>query len=52
MLPMKKNKKKYNEIKTCPICNREFLNRKKWRDRGLWASVVYCSKRCRSSRKN
>ncbi|EMR13121.1 hypothetical protein MPL1_06442 [Methylophaga lonarensis MPL] len=33
--------------KTCPVCLRPFLWRKKWaRD---WDRVIYCSKRCRSS---
>jgi len=34
--------------KICPVCERPFSWRKKWeRD---WESVVYCSKRCASSR--
>ncbi|MBA3795024.1 MAG: DUF2256 domain-containing protein [Rubrobacter sp.] len=35
--------------KTCPVCGLPFRWRKKWaRD---WASVVYCSRRCRSEAK-
>jgi hypothetical protein len=31
--------------KTCPVCQRPFVWRKKWeRD---WDSVIYCSERCR-----
>lgn len=34
--------------KTCPVCGRPFSWRKKWeRD---WATVVYCSERCRRGR--
>lgn len=35
--------------KVCPVCGRPFTWRKKWaRD---WESVVYCSRRCRSTAK-
>lgn len=35
--------------KTCPVCQRPFTWRKKWaRD---WEQVIYCSERCRRSRK-
>ncbi len=31
--------------KTCPVCGRAFVWRKKWeRD---WPTVIYCSERCR-----
>ena len=33
--------------KNCPVCKRDFNNRKKWSSRGIWAAVVYCSKGCR-----
>ena len=35
------------ESKVCPACGLPFENRKKWASRGLWASIVYCSERCR-----
>ncbi len=31
-------------IKTCPVCERPFRWRKKWRNE--WPRVVYCSKKC------
>ncbi|MDG2140834.1 MAG: DUF2256 domain-containing protein [Gammaproteobacteria bacterium] len=34
--------------KTCNVCGRPFSWRKKWeRD---WASVIYCSERCRRNK--
>jgi hypothetical protein len=39
------------EVKSCPVCGRPFVNRKKWRSRGVWEQVVYCSKRCRREAK-
>jgi hypothetical protein len=35
--------------KTCPVCGRPFAWRKKWAR--VWDEVVYCSERCRRSRK-
>ena len=35
--------------KTCPVCNRPFEWRKKWKT--CWDDVIYCSKRC-SKRKS
>lgn len=35
------------ESKICPICNRPFNNRKKWKLRNIWDQVKYCSKKCR-----
>ena len=32
--------------KTCPVCNKPFTWRKKWRLN--WDKVKYCSKRCSS----
>ncbi|WP_420385522.1 DUF2256 domain-containing protein [Roseivirga sp.] len=34
--------------KTCPVCQRPFEWRKKWRD--CWEEVVYCSERCRRNK--
>lgn len=34
--------------KTCPVCQRPFNWRKKWRHN--WDNVVYCSDRCRRQR--
>lgn len=41
--------KSHLPTKTCPICNRLFSWRKKWRLN--WDSVVYCSDRCRKDAK-
>jgi hypothetical protein len=37
-------KKSERLTKVCPICQRPFHWRKKWRD--CWDEVRYCSKRC------
>ncbi|WP_237568931.1 DUF2256 domain-containing protein [Mycolicibacterium lacusdiani] len=37
------------ETKTCATCGRPFSNRKKWRSRGQWDQVIYCSTRCRGA---
>ncbi|MBC2839067.1 DUF2256 domain-containing protein [Robiginitalea sp. SC105] len=34
--------------KTCPVCQRTFSWRKKWKLN--WDSVVYCSEKCRRNR--
>ena len=34
--------------KCCPVCQRNFVWRKKWQR--CWAEVRYCSERCRSER--
>jgi len=31
--------------KVCPVCNRPFKWRKKWKL--VWKEVIYCSKKCR-----
>ncbi|MEC8223882.1 MAG: DUF2256 domain-containing protein [SAR324 cluster bacterium] len=36
--------------KTCPVCQRPFKWRKKWRMN--WDRVIYCSERCRRSSKS
>ncbi|MFW5833212.1 MAG: DUF2256 domain-containing protein [Pseudomonadota bacterium] len=39
------NDKAHLPTKTCPVCGRPFVWRKKWaRD---WENVRYCSERCR-----
>ncbi|MGB2247469.1 MAG: DUF2256 domain-containing protein [Alcanivorax sediminis] len=35
--------------KTCPVCGRTFSWRKKWARN--WASVIYCSERCRREKR-
>ncbi|MEL6613071.1 MAG: DUF2256 domain-containing protein [Bacteroidota bacterium] len=41
------HKKPHLPTKICPVCDRPFAWRKKWkRD---WERVVYCSERCRRS---
>ncbi|WP_084571321.1 DUF2256 domain-containing protein [Deinococcus misasensis] len=37
------------DSKTCPVCGRPFLWRKKWEK--VWPEVVYCSDRCRNARR-
>ena len=37
------------ENKICPICNRPFSWRKKWKKD--WDNVKYCSKKCRMNKK-
>ncbi|MAL86328.1 MAG: hypothetical protein CMI23_08255 [Opitutae bacterium] len=39
------------QIKVCPVCNRPFENRKKWKLRGIWEHIIYCSNRCRKENK-
>ncbi|MEL6222914.1 MAG: DUF2256 domain-containing protein [Cyanobacteria bacterium J06627_8] len=34
--------------KICPVCQRPFAWRKKWKD--CWDDVKYCSERCRRRR--
>lgn len=34
--------------KTCPVCNRPFVWRRKWER--VWDEVVYCSQRCRQTK--
>lgn len=34
--------------KTCPVCQRPFVWRKKWRN--VWEEVRYCSDACRRRR--
>ncbi|MBR9787545.1 MAG: DUF2256 domain-containing protein [Vibrionaceae bacterium] len=34
--------------KVCPVCNRPFSWRKKWKRN--WENIVYCSERCRRSK--
>ncbi|MFN2322386.1 MAG: DUF2256 domain-containing protein [Trueperaceae bacterium] len=33
--------------KTCTVCGRPFADRGKWRRRGVFADVLYCSDACR-----
>jgi hypothetical protein len=46
-MPMPKMRKKSDlPAKTCVVCGRPFVWRKKWAKD--WAQVKYCSDRCRS----
>jgi hypothetical protein len=36
------------QIKICPVCGREFHNRKKRESRGIWDRIKYCSKKCQN----
>ena len=40
------------ESKICPICNRPFNNRKKWKIRNIWDQIKYFSKKCRKNSRN
>ncbi|MCV7183969.1 DUF2256 domain-containing protein [Mycolicibacterium murale] len=40
---------KDTETKICAACGRPFHNRKKWRSRGQWDQILYCSRRCRGA---
>lgn len=40
-----------NESKICPTCNRIFYNRKKWKLRGIWDEIKYCSDECKKNKK-
>nr|WP_103878986.1 DUF2256 domain-containing protein [Vibrio hangzhouensis] len=42
------HQKRHLPQKHCPVCQRPFTWRKKWRHN--WNEVVYCSKRCASRR--
>ncbi|MBU3669080.1 MAG: DUF2256 domain-containing protein [Candidatus Taylorbacteria bacterium] len=35
------------ETKLCLHCKRPFANRKRWRSRGQWEQVLYCSDACK-----
>ncbi|RZO27834.1 MAG: DUF2256 domain-containing protein [SAR86 cluster bacterium] len=43
------HKKLTLEKKVCPVCNKPFFWRKKWKKN--WSNVIYCSERCRRSKK-
>jgi len=38
------------ESKICPSCNRIFYNRKKWKLRGIWDEIKYCSDGCKKKK--
>tara|TARA_A100001035_G_C27685921_1_gene455361 strand:+ start:737 stop:895 length:159 start_codon:yes stop_codon:yes gene_type:complete len=40
---------KKEQYKVCPICNKNFNWRKKWKLN--WEDVKYCSERCRRNKK-
>ena len=46
---MKQIKKQNLPVKTCVICNKPFLWRKKWE--AVWNEVKYCSDKCRMNKK-
>ncbi|NQX89274.1 MAG: DUF2256 domain-containing protein [Halioglobus sp.] len=45
---MRTPKKRDLPRKTCPVCGRSFLWRRRWRRN--WDQVRFCSKRCRQYR--
>ncbi|WP_072789244.1 DUF2256 domain-containing protein [Ferrithrix thermotolerans] len=44
-----KGNKAHLPRKTCKVCGREMVYRKRWRD--TWNEVLYCSERCRRDRR-
>ncbi|MEM7185785.1 MAG: DUF2256 domain-containing protein [Bacteroidota bacterium] len=42
--------KRYLARKTCPVCERPFSWRKKWKHD--WDAVRYCSERCRRNKRS
>ena len=42
-------KKEHLPQKICPVCERPFVWRKKWRNH--WDDVKYCSERCKRQKK-
>lgn len=46
----KQPKKQDLPTKICPVCNRSFAWRKKWKKN--WNEVKYCSEACKSIRKS
>ncbi|MBS91497.1 MAG: hypothetical protein CMM95_00380 [Rickettsiales bacterium] len=40
-------KKEFLPIKTCYVCKKKFMWRKKWKN--VWSLVKYCSKKCSKS---
>ena len=42
-------KKEHLPQKICPVCERPFVWRKKWRKH--WDDVKYCSERCKRQKK-
>ncbi|WP_114309798.1 DUF2256 domain-containing protein [Winogradskyella arenosi] len=45
---MKTRKKVNFPSKVCPVCQRPFQWRKKWKLN--WDTIMYCSKKCRSQK--
>ncbi|WP_407680432.1 DUF2256 domain-containing protein [Candidatus Chordibacter forsetii] len=45
------HKKAHLQVKDCAHCGRPFHNRKKWILRGIWDQILYCSEKCRRSKK-
>ncbi|MEM7332665.1 MAG: DUF2256 domain-containing protein [Chloroflexota bacterium] len=42
-------KKQHLPTKVCPVCQRPFTWRKKWKRQ--WEDIKYCSERCRRRRR-
>jgi len=40
----------HKETKICKNCGKPFENRKKWKSRGIWDKVLYCSEKCKRSK--
>jgi len=38
----------WKEAKVCAVCARTFTNRRKWKQNNKFASILYCSDRCRN----
>ncbi|MBN36946.1 MAG: DUF2256 domain-containing protein [Opitutae bacterium] len=41
-----------SQSKICLQCGRPFENRRKWKLRGIWDQILYCSAKCRKLRRN
>ena len=39
-----------HQTKICPVCHLSFNNRKKWKSRGIWEEIIYCSEKCKRIR--
>jgi len=40
-----------SQRKKCPVCKKDFHNKKKWAATGKWDQMVYCSNLCRKRKR-
>ncbi|MBO6813445.1 MAG: DUF2256 domain-containing protein [Rhizobiaceae bacterium] len=43
-------RKQHLPVKTCPVCNKDFTWRRKWKKN--WSEVLYCSGKCRGNKRS